>query len=204
MMIETFELAMQLANDFLATKERKNYYESKGICEPYPEYAGMLVELSDDMVSQIRTLKERYGQNFVNHLQEVIDDEDVISDMFYGDPADIDLDYVHHQYTFSLHIVNGEKVSSRQVLVELSDKEYAKLLAWHLYDGHLVMNTLFYRDESLCRRIMHETMRYVCDDFTPLISNPFVFTMDEAQADADMIMKAHDLVKDSAYLGLFY
>ena len=203
-MIETFELAMQLANDFLATKERKNYYESKGICEPYPEYAGMLVELSDDKVSQIRTLKERYGQNFVNHLQEVIDDEDVISDMFYGDPADIDLDYVHHQYTFSLHIVNGEKVSSRQVLVELSDKEYAKLLAWHLYDGHLVMNTLFYRDESLCRRIMHETMRYVCDDFTPLISNPFVFTMDEAQADADMIMKAHDLVKDSAYLGLFY
>ena len=67
-MIETFEQALQLANEFLATKERKNYYESKGISEPYPEYAGMLVELSDDLVSQIRTLKERYGQEFVNHL----------------------------------------------------------------------------------------------------------------------------------------
>ena len=204
MMIETFEQALQLANEFLATKERKNYYETKGISEPYPDYAIELVELSDDMVSQIRTLKERYGQDFVNHLQEVIDDEDVISDMFYGDPVDIDLDYVHHQYTFTLHEVNGEKVSSRQILVGLSDKEYAKLLAWHLYDGHLVMNTLFYRDESLCRWIMHETMRYVCDDCAPLISNPFVFTMDEAQADADTIRETHNIVKDSAYLGLFY
>jgi hypothetical protein len=204
MKINTFEEALQLANQFLVTKERKNYYETKGISEPYPEYAGMLVELSDDMVSQIRTLKEHYGQDFVNHLQEVIDDEDVISDMFYGDPVDIDLDDIRHQYTFTLHEVNGEKVSSRQVLVELSDKEYAKLLAWHLYDGHLVMNTLFYRDENLCRRIMHETMRYVCDDCAPLISNPFVFTMDEAQTDAEEIRKANGLIKDSAYLGLFY
>ena len=31
MMIETFEQALQLANEFLATKERKNYYESKSI-----------------------------------------------------------------------------------------------------------------------------------------------------------------------------
>jgi hypothetical protein len=204
MKIQTIEQAQPLANEFLATKERKNYYETKSFCEPYDEYVGMLVKLSDDEVSQIRSLKERYGQDFINHLQEVFDDEDVISDMFYGDPVDIDLDYVHHQYTFTLHEVNGEKVSSRQVLVELSDKEYAKLLAWHLYDGHLVMNTLFYRDENLCRRIMRETMRYVCDDCAPIISNPFVFTMDEAQADAEMIRKAHNSVKEAGYLGLFY
>ena len=97
-----------------------------------------------------------------------------------------------------------EKKNFDELLTLLENKEYAKLLAWHLYDGHLVMNTLFYRDENLCRRIMHETMRYVCDDCAPLISNPFVFTMDEAQTDAEEIRKANGLIKDSAYLGLFF
>ena len=204
MMIDTFEQALQLANQFLATKERKNYYVTKGICEPYADYCDYLAPLTDDEVKKIRTLKEQYGADFIHHLNDVTELEDAYIDWFYGDPVDIDLDDIRHQYTFTLHEVNGEKVSSRQVLVELSDKEYAKLLAWHLYDGHLVMNTLFYRDENLCRRIMHETMRYVCDDCAPLISNPFVFTMDEAQTDAEEIRKANGLIKDSAYLGLFY
>ena len=148
MLIETFEQALQLANEFLATKERKNYYESKGISEPYPEYAGMLVELSDDLVSQIRTLKERYGQDFVNHLQEIIDDEDVISDMFYGDPVDINLDYVYHQYAFKIHELKPDGTTNvYSCNIDLKDEEYARLLAWHLYDEHLTINIL--RQQSL-------------------------------------------------------
>lgn len=148
-MNEEFEKYQELAKAYLAKKERKNYYESKGICEPYADYACMLVELSDDEIGMIRPLKEKYGKDFINHLKEVYEDDDAISDLFYGDPVDIDLENVYHQYQFTIREVRDEKISSRQILVQLTDKEYIKLLAWHLWDQHLVMNTLFYRDEQL-------------------------------------------------------
>ena len=98
MNIDIFEDCQQLAQDFLATKERVNYYETKGIADPYPDYASMLTPLTDEEVNQIKPLKEKYGDQFVEHLNEVFDDPDFISDMFYGDPVDIDLDTIHHQY----------------------------------------------------------------------------------------------------------
>ena len=198
-MNEEFEKYQELAKAYLAKKERKNYYESKGICEPYADYACMLVELSGEEVSMIRPLKEQYGEDFVHHLKEVYEDDDTISDMFYGDPVDIDLENTYHQYHFTIREVNDEKVSSRQILIQLTDEEYSKLLAWHLYDSHLVLNTLFYRDEQLCKRIMRESMRYFEDELGIMCSNPFVLTMDEAIADMEQILKDNNLEKDSAY-----
>lgn len=204
-MNEEFEKYQEMAKTYLAKKERVNYYETLGYDEPYPDYVGIYTAISDDEVAKIRELKERYGEEFTDHLNEVIDDEDVIHDMFYGEPADIDLDTVYHQYRFTIREVKEDKVAMiREVLVELTDDEYSKLLAWHLFDSHLVMNTLFYRDENLCRRVMREVMRYVCDDETPLISHPFVFTMDEALDDADIIRKANGLTKENAYLSLVF
>lgn len=204
MMIETFEQALQLANEFLATKERKNYYESKGISEPYPEYAGMLVELSDDMVSQIRTLKERYGQDFVNHLQEVIDDEDVISDMFYGDPVDIDLDYVYHQYAFKIHELKPDGTTNvYSCNIDLKDEEYARLLAWHLYDEHLTINILRQRDGNLYNTIMRGIDgHYYQPEGYLWVDNPYVATLDEAKADAETIIRQHDIKCGGGYLVL--
>lgn len=204
-MNEEFENYQELAKAYLAKKERKNYYVTKGICEPYPDYCDYLAELTDDEAKQIRALKEQYGKEFINHLNEVIDDEDVIHDMFYGEPVDIDLDDLRHQYTFTIREVNGDEVTmTRKILVELTDNEYIKLLAWHLYDSHLVMNTLFYRDEQLCKRIMRESMRYVCDDDAPMITHPFVFTMDEALDDTEKIRQENGLIKTSGSVGLFF
>jgi hypothetical protein len=198
-MNEEFEKYQEMAKAYLTKKERKNYYESKGICEPYADYACMLVELSDEEVSMIRPLKEQYGEDFVHHLKEVYEDDDTISDMFYGEPVGIDLENTYHQYRFTIREVNDEKVSSRQILIQLTDEEYCKLLAWHLYDSHLVLNTLFYRDEQLCKRIMRESMRYFEDELGIMCSNPFVLTMDEAIADMEQILKDNNLEKDSAY-----
>ena len=198
-MNEEFEKYQEMAKAYLTKKERKNYYESKGICEPYADYACMLVELSDEEVSMIRPLKEQYGEDFVHHLKEVYEDDDTISDMFYGEPVDIDLENAYHQYRFTIREVNDEKVSSRQILIQLTDEEYSKLLAWHLYDSHLVLNTLFYRDEQLCKRIMRESMRYFDEELGIMCSNPFVLTMDEAIADMEQILKDNNLEKDSAY-----
>ena len=204
-MNEKLQKHQEMIQTFLAKKERKNYYETTSYYDLYDENAIMLVELSDEEVSKIRDLKSRYGEDFVNHLGEVFDDEDVISDMFYTDERlDIDIDTVYHEYRFTLSEVDGDKVSSRQVLIQLSDEEYTKLLAWHLYDSHLVINTLFYRDENLARRIMREAMRYKCDDDAPLLSHPFVIVMDEALADADQIRHDNGLAKDSGYVGLCF
>ena len=203
-MNEEFLNYQEMARVFLAKKERTNYYESKSINEPYPEYALMLISLSDEEISKIKGLKKYYGEDFVNHLSEVISDSDVVDDMFCGDPVDIDLENIHHQYAFNIRTVRGEEVSSRKILVELSDEDYCKLLAWHLYDSHLVLNTLFYRDEELCRKIMRESMRWVCDDFAPMVTDPFVLTMDEALADTELIRQENNLTKSTGFLGLFF
>ena len=204
-MNEELQKYQELAKTYLAKKDRVHYYETSSYYDLYDEIVSELVELSDEEVSQIRDLKTRYGKDFVNHLGEVFDDEDIISDMFYTDERlDIDIDTVYHEYRFTLSEVDGDKVSSRQVLIQLSDEEYTKLLAWHLYDSHLVINTLFYRDENLARRIMREAMRYKCDDDAPLLSHPFVIVMDEALADADQIRQDNGLTKSSGFVGLYF
>ena len=200
MMIEDFETALQLANEFLPTKERENYFKTEAIYEGNPDYSYMLTPLTDDEVRQIKALKERYGDDFVNHLDEVIDDPDVISDMFYGDPVDIDLETIHHQYKFNIRSIHGEKVSSSSFMVELSDEDYSKLLAWHLFDSHLLMNTLFYRDEDLYKKIMRAAMFYhTIDDFFVEVDDPFVVTLDEALADTAQIQSSHNITPDIGY-----
>ena len=203
-MNEEFEKYQEMAKTYLAKKERVNYYETLGYDEPYPDYVGIYTAISDDEVAKIRELKERYGEEFTDHLNEVIDDEDVIHDMFYGEPADIDLDTVYHLYRFTLSEVHGDKVSSRNILIQLSDEEYCKLLAWHLYDSHLVINTLFYRDEELARKLMRSSMNYFFDEICPMIDYPYVIVMDEALDDADIIRKENGLTKENAYLSLVF
>ena len=193
MMIEDFKTALQLAKEFLPTKERVNYYETKAIYEPNPDYCYTLTPLTDDEVRQLKALKERYGEGFVDHLDEVIDDPDVISDMFYGEPVDIDLDTIYHQYKFNIRSVRGEQVSSSSFLVELSDEDYAKLLAWHLFDSHLLMNTLYYRDEDLCKKIMRAAMLNHTIDEIVVVDYPFVVTLDEALADTAQILSTHNI-----------
>ena len=201
--IDIFEDCLQLAKEFLSKKDRVNYYESRGIAEPFADYACMLTPLTVEEVRQIKEVKERYGEDFVEHLNKVIDDPDVISDKFYGDPVDIDLETIHHQYKFTIRSVRGETVSSREVLVELSDDDYCKLLAWHLFDSHILMNTLFYRDEELYKKIMHDVMCWLSDDGIVMVDDPFVVTMEEALNDKEQILKENNFTQTEGYRVLF-
>lgn len=58
MIINTFEQALKLANEFLVTKERKNFYEFECIDEMFDKSVCYANELSDDEVSKIKQLKE--------------------------------------------------------------------------------------------------------------------------------------------------
>ena len=200
-MNEEFIKYQDMAQQFLANKERANYYETKSICEPYADYATILAELTDEQVCKMRQLKEQHGDLFVDHLAEfdTEEEEDVANEWFLGDPVDIDLDTIFHQYRFTICKVKDDSVLKREILVELTDEQYIKLLAWHLYDSHLVINTLLYLDEALYKHIMRETMRYFCFDEIPMVDHPFTLTMDEPLADSDLIRKEHNITKQSGY-----
>ncbi len=204
MIIETFDQALQLATEFLATKERKNYYESKGIEEPYPEYAYTLAPLSEEQVSQLRALKEKYGSDFTDHLSEAIDDEDTISDMFCGEPVDIDLDTIHHVYLFKIHELKPDNtVLDIPCDVVLTDEQYARLLAWHLFDDHLTICTLRQHDNTLYNAVMHDIDgHYYQGEGYLWVDNPYVATLDEAVADAETIVRQNNIKRGEGYIFL--
>ena len=202
MMIEKFEDCLKLANEFLPKKERKNYYEFKVVQEPFAEYVCCLNELSNEDVKRLRELKEKYHEAFVEHLNEALD-EDTIDDLDCGDElVDIDLNNVQHQYCFKVHHLKQDgTVHSYDRQVTLTDDEYARLLAWHVFDNHLIINTLRYRDSSLYSRILREVDLYYLEDGIAITEDdPYLVTMDEAKADAEMIMKENGINPTSSYL----
>ena len=205
MLIENFEDSLKLAKEFLAKKERKNYYEFKVIQEPFAEYMATQNELSDMDVQRLRELKEKYHEAFVEHLSEALD-EDTIDCLDCGDElVDIDLDNVHHQYRFKVHhLYQDGTVHSYDRMVTLTDEEYARLLAWHVFDNHLVINTLRYRDSSLYNWILREVDLYYWEDgIAMMVDEPYLVTMDEAKADAELIVKEHGIKQTSGYLTIF-
>ena len=202
MLIENFEDSLKLAKEFLAKKERKNYYEFKVIQEPFAEYMCCLNELSNMDVKRLRELKEKYQEKFVEHLSEALD-EDTIDDLDCDDELiDIDLDNVQHQYRFKVHHLKQDgTVRSYDRLVTLTDEEYARLLAWHVFDNHLIINTLRYRDSNLYNRILREVDLYYWEDGIAITQDdPYLVTMDEAKADAEMIVKENGINHTSGYL----
>ena len=205
-MNEELEKYQEMAKSYLAKKERINYYETEGFDDTHCESAYMLTELTDDEVRQIRALKERYGkEDFVKHLNEVFDDEDVIYDLFYGDPVDIDLDHIYHKYRFSVHEVCGEdKIKTQKLLIQMSDEVYSKLLAWYLFDEHLVINTLLYHDEELFKLISRKVIHLLSDEGCFMSDTPYTITMDEAKEDSKLIAEEQGIprVKGYRWLGI--
>ena len=83
----------------------------------------------------------------------------------------------------------------------LTDEEYARLLAWHVFDNHLIINTLRYRDSSLYSRILREVDLYYLEDGIAITEDdPYLVTMDEAKADAEVIMKENGINHTTGYL----
>ena len=202
-MIEKFEDCLKLANEFLLTKERKNYYEFKVIDEDFSDYCSYTNELSDKEVLQVRQLKEKYPDDYTKHLDEIFDDPDVIHDFSCGDEiVSIDTDYVIHKYAVTIHELKPDgTVFSFPHSIELKDEEYAKLLAWQLYDVHLTINMLRHRDRSLYDTVMRciDAHYYQLEGYY-WVDNPYVATLDEVKTDAAEILQKYNLKQSSGYL----
>ena len=189
----TFDECLSLAQDFLSTKQRSCFYQFTALNDVFDREYCCYSELSSDDVARLRALKDRYGDSFVSHLDEVFSDPDLIHDFTGGDQLlAIDLDHVYYYYGVSLHELQPDgSVHSVSTSVAISDDEYARLVAWHILDEHLTINTLRYRDRELFDTVLNgaDLYHYDIDCDTFVVSNPYLVTLDEAHTDADLIVR---------------
>ena len=221
----TFDDCLALAKEFLTTKERSNYNLFAALDDNNNSHYYCYNELSADDVARLRALKDKYGDTFVKHLDEVFDDPDLIHDFTGGrEILDIDLDNVYCDYDISLHELRPDgTVDTIHTSVAFSDEDYARLIAWHLYDEHLVINTLRYRDRELYDTVLDGADLYhfnsdggSYDVYDPnlvtldepttdffFVTNPYVIILDEPKADADLIVRQHSIERTGWYVGIW-
>ena len=198
MIIHTFEQALKLANEFLVTKERKNFYEFECIDEIFDKSVCYANELSDDKVSKINQLKEKYPDNYVLHLNEIFDDPDDICNFSEGQElVSIDTDYVMHKYAVTIYIVQlpNKQLQSFSDEIILTDVEYTRLLAWHLLYKNITMNSLYYYDGNLFSAITRniDNYFYQLEGYMMVANSPYCASLDEAIADAEAIINLHNI-----------
>lgn len=191
---------MTMAHKYLATKKRTPYFYIEYFDETYPQYEGMdssgdFLSFDDDEMAILLALRHKYGDDFYKHLEEEFDDG-----MYYFVPGEIvkfDLDTHHYKYNFKYHQITDNGIHTGIVKVQLTDEEYVKLLALHLDDKDLNINSLKYADNSLYQTIIREIDWNFCDEGTYFSSYPYAITMDEARADARQIREQYpDKFKD--------
>lgn len=198
---------MKLAKKFLAGKPRKNYYEVLATDENCQTWR-FLQELGSDTVKELRALREKYGnEGFVGHLDEVFTNIDEVHDLSGGcEIVDINLDKPLYQYYFARHEMEDDGSLHRAVsLVELSDEEYIRLVAYCLQDKGMNINKLRYADKALHATIVKEVDYYLCDDDFYIGARPYLITMDEIKEDVASILAQHpELSQDDSVTGYLF
>lgn len=184
---------MTLAQNYLTTKERTPHYEIRSLSDDNPAEGWCnLQSFTDEEMTQLLALREKYGkEEFFNHLNEIFD-EDTLYDMVYGDEIiGFDLDSKFFKYTFTYHQITDKGVKTDSLKINLTDETYVKLLAMHLQDKGLNINKLKYADKSLYEIVTRGIDHHLCIDDTYMVSDPYTITMDEIKADAKNIREQH-------------
>lgn len=192
----------KLAKEFMATKSRKDYYEITAFNDEDCEEWRFLNAFTDEELNALQQLREKYGmQDFFNHLDEVITDPDELHDLSVGlEITSFDLDTLYHQYRFGRHeLVKGELVR-HEMLIEISDDKYVRLLELCLSDGGMNMNKLRYADRSIYNELMREVDLHLTDDHYYIGNYPFLVTMDELMDDVEQIFAAHPELERMDYV----
>ena len=202
----TLEDCLTLAKEFLATKERKNHYDFTAWDDNFGREVNCLNELTGEAVDNLRDLKGKYGEKFVEHLDEVFTDPDVIHDFTGGcEIMDIDLDTVYHKYRIGIHELKSDgTVSNHEYEAVFSDDEYAKLVAYHSFNEHLTMNQLRHYEPTLYERVMDQADMYYndFDNDVLCVDNPYLVTLDEAKSDFEAIVKQHGITRTTGHMVL--
>ena len=182
-----------LAHNYLATKERTPHYEIRSISDACPADGWCnLVSFSDEDMAKLLTLREKYGKDdFYNHLDEVFD-EDTLHDMIYGsETIGFDLDTEYYMYRFKYHQVTPRGLVTGKVKINLWDETYVRLIAHHLENKDLTINSLRYADKDLYDIVTRGVDQNFCYDGIYEVCDPYTITMDEAREDAQKIREQY-------------
>lgn len=205
---QTFQNCLQLAKDYVASKERANHYLFTAIDDNWDTEVCCLNILSDDEVKMIRDLKGKYGvEEFVKHLDEVYEDPDFIHDLTGGcEIIAIDLDTIYHKYRIGIHELRPDgTVFDIAWSAELTDEDYTQLVAYHIFDEHFTMNLLRHYDRKLYDRVMWQAdLHYTdfdCDGL--IVDTPYLVTLDEAKEDAEKIIEKQGIERTRGYRGMY-
>ena len=178
-----------MAQNYLANKVRTPHYELRSIsdCCPADGWCNLLSFTEDEMTKLI-ALREKYGKDdFFNHLEEVFD-EDTLHDMIYGSEViSFDLDTEYYMYNFVYHQITPNGLVTGKVKINLYDEAYVRLLAHHLENKDLTINSLRYADKELYNIVTHGVDCNFCYDDIYEVRDPYTITMDEVKADAQKI-----------------
>ena len=195
-----------LAQNYLATKERTPHYEIRSIsdCCPADGWCN-LQSFSEEEITQLLALREKYGkEEFFNHLDEIFD-EDTLSDMVYGSEIiSFDLDNENYMYSFAYHQITDNGVTSDKVKLHLEDETYVRLLALHLENKNLTINSLRYADKYLYEIVTRGVDYNFCYDDIYEVYDPYTITMDEIRADAQKIREQHPETFSNMYVMVGY
>ena len=182
-----------LAQNYLKTKERTPHYEIRSISDCCPADGWRNLEsFSDEDMAKLLALREKYGkEDFFNHLDEVFD-EDTLHDMIYGsETIGFDLDTEYYMYGFTYHQITPRGVVTGKVKINLWDETYVRLVAHHLENKDLTINSLRYADKDLYDIVTRGVDQNFCYDGIYEVCDPYTITMDEARADAQKIREQH-------------
>ena len=187
----------RLAKDYSQKKCRKTYYKITFIYDCSSKYKWTHLEpFSDEEVTKLLALRKKYGEDdFFRHINEVFN-EKRLHEVAPFEVAGIDLDTHCYKYEFKYHQITDKGVSSDSVMIKLTDETYIMLLALHLQNVNMTINSLRHSDKSTFNYILNEVDDYFTLDFHYEAKYPFVITMDEIKADA---IKIRELYPDKLY-----
>ena len=183
---------LTLAHNYLATKERTPHYEIRSISDCCPADGWCdLQSFTDEEMTQLLALREKYGkEDFFNHLDEIFD-EDTLYEIAPGEIINFDLDSVYYMYSFTCHELTDDGVKDKTVEINLTDETYVKLLALHLGNKDLNINSLRYADKELYEIVTRMVDGTFCDECAYYAFYPYVITMDEIKDDAQKIRELY-------------
>ena len=206
--MENEEKIREEVGKFIETKPKNRVYP---ITHHLEEFSGEYVRYSKFEPEELASLKrviEKYGMENINeHLEEVIEDEDWRYDVFPEYITEIDLDLEYNSYHFTMHSMKRDgNLHSRDINVELTIKDYSRLLELCVNDSSMNFNKLKYADEDIYQKLLRAVEGYNREDvYFYVAPEPYLITMDEVMADADEIRKKFpELELKSGYIGYFY
>jgi hypothetical protein len=100
-------------------------------------------------------------------------------------------------YNFVYHQITPNGLATGKVKINLYDETYVRLLAHHLEDKDLTINSLRYADKDLYDIITRGVDHNFCHEDVYKVHHPYTITMDEAKADTQKIRELHpDMFKN--------